>query len=268
MRPGVSRSRGVALLLVLGVLVLVVPAIAALANSSGSAVATRAAIHDAELATELCFAARQAIEHWLKESADAVVLPPTVTVPRALVLDDEWETIEGTMLRLKIAAFDQFGMVPLHAALAGHPLRLAVRDDVLHRLSDLDSSTQATGLDSISEQFRLQDDVYPRIESLDNVTTLDSAEELTRPLAIGSAIAIHNPLRSSSNRGRTRQDSPERPVVNVNTAPLELVRTALRLAGRGGAEVISESRAARSLAAVPEGDRRTGPMVPGSCGTE
>ena len=62
------------------------------------------------------------------------------------------------------------------------------------------------------------------------------------PLSLGACVATHNPG-----------------LINVNTAPIDLVEAAMRSAGRGGLEAIIEARAAgkpASLASSPGDDRR------------
>ena len=208
-----ARSRrGIALLLVLATLVFAVCAAAGLAR-----VATVARLHSetarrGAAADTLLNAADAPILDWLHRHAGRIVLAPETASPRVLVLDDAME-FAGLPCRISIIAFDQCGMAPASwhgATLPGDIL------DQLRRTGD--AFTSNPGLDLLGGTVARP--AFP-------------GSQATSILAVGELLATHNPPRP----GRP-------PVVNVNTAPIALLRPVYAAWGLGGLEAVIDARAA------------------------
>jgi len=193
--------------------------------------------------TEADLLAREAqrpIEAWLIKESGAAVIPPTRRTPFVLLLDDAWE-VDGVRYGLSITAWDQNGMVPVQLAASGSALRLCLPGEVLLALADAgESALKSPGLD-------LFDDPLGRTRAFpvgasstrdwfgppgsgsqwDTASVPEGAAEIHRRAALGAYVATHNP-----GIGR----------INVNTAPMSLLREVFRLSGRGGLDQIETAR--------------------------
>lgn len=216
------RRRGVALLIVLAVLVITVPMVAAIAHHA-SLVRLESEIRSAShIADDL----REAIESgflpaWLESESADVVLPPDVEVASVELVNESWSTIDHRC-RVRITAFDQCGMVPIAMTNAGNPLRLALPTDVLRQLDHApraQSSQNRPGLDLFDGAIPVGD------------PSLNSS-------MLGSWVATHQ-TPMDQKRG-TRETGA---IININTAPVPLLKAAMRAAGRGGIEAIIGARA-------------------------
>ena len=257
-----SRRHGAALLIVLATLVMVVTATVGVARMASTTKSHRLIAERTMIADDLLDVAERPILDWLARESTEVVLPPDVTTPVVTVLHDVWQD-QGARYQLQITAWDQCGMVPILVGRSGSPLRLAVPFEVLHLLDRLSLRRNETaGLDLFVNSARSADgiDVFPEPEltepqlfgvaNQDNTSTpaadMTASWEPADRVAIGAHIATHNPGR-----------------VNVNTAPIELVRQAMRQAGRGGLDQIIDARSEGQLATLvdgpgSEGDGRRG----------
>ncbi len=255
-----SRRRGAALLIVLATLVMVVTATVGVATMASTTKSHRLIAERTMIADDLLDVAERPILDWLARESTEIVLPPDVTTPMVTVLHDVWQD-QGARYQLQITAWDQCGMVPILVGRSGSPLRLAVPLEVLHLLDRLSLRRNETaGLDLFVNSARSADriDVFPEPEltepqyfggaTADDTQPADTTAswESSSRVAIGAHIATHNPGR-----------------LNVNTAPIELVRQAMRQAGRGGLDQIIDARSEGQLATLvggpgAQGDGRRG----------
>lgn len=245
--------RGAALLIVLATLILAVTASVTAAKVASTRRLGRELAHRTQLADDLLAAADAPIRAWLSKESSKVVLAPDATEPRVEVLHDTWE-VEGTPFRVCVTAWDQCGMVQIDVARSGSPLRLAIASDVRTCIDRMEPAPDVKpGLDLFLCLVAADTpaSVFPvamETEPLAFTTAADSGAnpapaglapgDQLRP-AIGSSVATHNPG-----------------LMNVNTAPIELVEAALRATGRGGVEQIVAARSEgkpASLAGGPEG---------------
>ncbi len=248
-QPPSESRRGAALLIVLATLILAVTASATLARLASTAKVERIVAHRSVVADDLLGAVEAPILQWLAVKSASVVLAPESAIPQVDVLHDYW-IAEGTVYELHISGWDQCGMVPINVARSGSPLRLGLPAQVSRVL---DRATlpedQPLGLDLFScpRQTDQRIGVFPTHGSSQPMifgprrdgeplaqSRSSSEEQAGAPItpAVGEFVATHNPGR-----------------INVNTAPMVLVKAALRLAGRGGIEQI--------FAARSEGQRTT-----------
>lgn len=247
--------RGVALLIVLGALILTVTASVSLARLASTNRMQRKLDRAAILADDLLRATGAPILTWLESESAQVVLPPEAEAPRIGVLHDAWS--DGELpYELDITAWDQCGMVPINLARSGSPLRLALSADVRRVLDQVDiKPNEPPGLDLFLGRVISTDvdmKVFPRADSTAPLVFFDALNPASRedehpqqpssqtqpiPLAVGAFVATHSGGR-----------------INVNTAPPDLVKHALRAAGRGGFELVLAARAEGRP--VPLGDLR------------
>lgn len=235
--PTSPSRRGVALLVVLATLLVVGAVCASLAHTGSAVILERRVAVDTARSDELRHAAERSILRWLNTEADRVVLPPEVTEPVVSVLHDGWE-VDGVRYTVRATAWDQCGMVPLQLAGKGSPLR-ALLPEELADLTDREIPRGTPpGLDLWTE------DVFPEVTgtpftmfdvsrwSEDAVNRAPRPEQ--RSPRLGSAVATHNP--GPQRRG------PTPAAINMNTAPIPLLEAVMRELGRGGPDLIVESR--------------------------
>jgi hypothetical protein len=208
--------------MVLAALVVTVTASAALLGAAGD-IRLRMQFDDRLMqADDLLDAVDGPIRHWLRTASPSIVLPAGAAQPAVEILHDRLaETGEPVVVRIQ--GFDQCGMVPIALARSGSPIRLALAPDVLAALDQLESSPEdQPGLDwfiAASAERREGPAVFPDADG---------------SIALGGAIATHNPG-----------------LINVNTAPIPLVETAIRASGTGGLEPIIAARLQRKPAPAP-----------------
>jgi hypothetical protein len=149
------------------------------------------------------------------------------------VLDDRWHAA-GLDHQVRITAWDQYGMVPVHQLVRGSPARAGVPESVLRVADRLGvDHDERFGLDQLGWQD------LPVFPSRD------------RP-AIGAVLATHNPpLTPDRLRRRSPQSRAMR--VNVNTTPIPILEAAMRAAGYVSIDHIIESRAKGRPAVVGPG---------------
>ncbi len=255
MRVGHRPSRrGAALLIVLATLILAVGASVTIAAAASTHRLARKLARQTLVADDLLRAAEAPIMAWLEAESQKVVLPPDTVVPRIEVLHDVF-AVDATRYELQITAWDQCGMVPVGAARSGSPLRLALPSEVRRCLDRLTIPEGVVpGLDlflpvlepgAAASVFPVSADTEPLrfaasgegvLPGPDPPSAHGPPETASERLAIGSCVATHNPG-----------------LINVNTAPTELLEAALRSVGRGGLEQIIAARSECRLAPAPAG---------------
>ncbi len=251
------QRRGVALLLVLAALILVTTTSVGLVRLASTESARRTFSANTHLADDLLIAIEEPILHWLAEEASTVVLPPDALEPRVAVLHDSWSDANHGAVVVRVNAWDQFGMVSMDAARTGSPLRLTLPDDARRALDRVKTHADNSqlGLDQLVDHAAndFEVSVFPRPAPSDvmwfgngdeRVAQAENAPDQSGAFALGSLIATHNTARSARRTGRRSRASSggSGGVVNVNTAPIELVESAMRTAGRGGIEVVIDAR--------------------------
>lgn len=258
--------RGAALLIVLAALILTVTASVNLARLASTTKMQRKLDRAAILADDLLRATEAPIIAWLESESAQVVLPPEVEAPRIGVLHDAWS--DGKLpCEVDITAWDQCGMVPIQLARSGSPLRLALPADVRRALDQVKiKPNEPPGLDLFLERVISSDGdirVFPRslhTQPLvfkdpfapsaaqpsvdDDRSQADPTATSTVP-AVGALVATHSGGASGGGGGGR---------INVNTAPPDVVKHALRAAGRGGLALVLAARAGGR--SVPLGDLR------------
>lgn len=267
--------RGAALLIVLAALILTVTASVSLARLASTTKMQRKLDRAAILADDLLRATEAPILTWLESESAQVVLPPEAESPRIGVLHDTWSN-GNLAYELVITAWDQCGMVPIQLARSGSPLRVALPADVRRALDQVKiKPDEPPGLDlflarvistngdmsvfprSLQTQPLVFKDPFapsaapPSVD--DDPSQVDPPAASTLP-AVGAFVATH-----SGGEGR----------INVNTAPPDVVRHALRAAGRGGLELVLAARAeGRSIPlgdlSVSSSSSRAAPQIVGS----
>jgi hypothetical protein len=257
--------RGVALLLTLVTLVIVATALGTLMRlATMDALATETRSRRAHAGSVLRGAEAPIID-WLVHESHRTVLPPEAATPAVAILNDAW--IAGSEhVRLRITAFDQRGLPSRPMLIAGSPMRQAIPADVVASLDavDVEAWRQGPGLDLLCGRAS----PYP-VHPPETSSTFGDAkpEAVTKPpertsfRPIGACIATHNPA-PSEGASRRRRRSPA--AINVSTAPIEVVEHALRMAGRGGLEMIIDARARGEKPAIsgePIGEPHPGSPV-------
>ena len=269
--------RGAALLIVLAALILTVTASVSLARLASTTKMQRTLDRAAILADDLLRATEAPIIAWLENESAQVVLPPEVESPRIGVLHDTWS--DGNLAyELDITAWDQCGMVPINLARSGSPLRLALPADVRRALDQVKiKPNEPPGLDLFLARVISTDGdmrVFPRSLPTrplvfkdpfapsaaspsvdDDPSQADPPATSTVP-AVGALVATHS---GGGGGGR----------INVNTAPPDVVKHALRAAGRGGFKLVLAARAeGRSVPLanlrVSSSSSRAAPQIIGS----
>lgn len=215
------KQRGIALLLVLAMIVLVVPLAVGLAQLAISAQLNDGLHEDEQSAHRLLLQVeRGPILHWLRTESAQTVVDPDLPTPRVDVLQESWE-FQNVQYHVQVSAWDQCGMIDIGSIQHGSPLRSVIPTEIYSRLSGRRSEFELMragldefmSLDDVESRHRLQ--VFPEADA-------DDVEYL------GAWIATHC--------GRSG------PVVNVNTAPPQLLEAAMELAGRGSHETILAAR--------------------------
>lgn len=212
--------RGAALLLVLASLVLVMSSSVMLLQLASTARLGRRINHDNRIANDLARAVQPALERWLAKESPDVVLPPDAQTPEVPVFRDV--LAEGARpIEVRVTAWDQGGLIPFDAARGGSPLESDLPVEVKRAVESIKlGPSTAPGLDL----FVGNDALMPAFPE-------GGATE--GPPSVGAWVATHNSGW-----------------INVNTAPIDLVEAAMRLAGRGGLEQIVAARAQGELATM------------------
>jgi hypothetical protein len=235
-------QRGIALIVVLGAVVLTTTSLVALAG-----LARTTSLHaemDAwsGLGDDLGVEAEKAIRWWLSHRSSQAVTPADASLPAVPVLRASWQ-LGGTPASLTITAWDQCGMVPLEAIRRSSPLRGLLPERVLRLAEPLAEDGVVPGLDLI--QAGTFDPVFPQATDAEPRTDAED-ETPAEDVPVGALVSTHS----------------REVLINVNTAPMALVHEAFRLAGRGGAEAVENSRAARRHHPIVTGAGSPNPADP------
>lgn len=193
-----TRTSGLALLIVIATLAVVISMLAGMARIAGATVMSRSIADEMAAADEMLHASSSSILHWLSDRADTVVLPPDIPSPEVPVLADEWQA-QGRVHVLQITAWDQGGMTPW--TLARALLRDRLGAQIVDRIESSVRQKLPPGLDLLEGADTV---VFPRPGQGGQV-------------AIGAVLATHNPFHARPDDG---------PVINVNTAPRALLEAA------------------------------------------
>ncbi len=214
MRP----RRGVAMLLTVLTMTVLIVAVSIIARCRTTKALVVSRARQQLLTDDLMHAAETPIRRWLEEKASGgIVLPALASAPMTPVLDQELELGESDA-RIRVTAWDQQGMWPSNAGVIG------LRDaPALH----LPEGMTIAGLDTRSSGARL----------------IPSPEH---PDAPGGLVATHNPWPTRSGTTRSRAGA----VINVNTAPAELLGQLFAVFDLGDPSEIFNQRDRGELAVV------------------
>ncbi len=230
--PGVRPSRrGVALLVVLGFAVILLSIVgSAVSRKCVHRIASRH-IDCHRVHADLLDAAGLAIQRFLENDSENVVLAPNIQAPRVEVMNDEFGA-DGRHCRVTITAIDECACLPLEMLRSGSVLRGAlplefaeILDRAFERVdlpSGLDELEQSSGTPSI----------FPQLEG--------------NP-ALGDFV-------------RPPQGGPSR--LNVNTAPRAILEAVCREHQRGGIEQILRAREEGKKFRLASVARSTGDRTP------
>lgn len=207
--------RGVAMLITLMTMTVLLAGIAIVAKIRVTNQLISMRTNDGMISMDLLDAAGTPIRRWLEEQAGSAVIGPDQPSSMILILDDTL-TIEKQPIRVRIAAWDQSGMIPLNAEQLG--LTLDIKEIAWQGQSD-------PGLDQADQRAS----VFPSPE---------------RPNAVGGLVATHNPWPSRSGTTRSRSSA----IININTAPAELLEECFSLFNLGDPSAIIEKRAIGEMA--------------------
>lgn len=265
-----SSRRGVALLITLAAVVVVVVACASLARVAVTTAVTRSIDERDERAADMLRAAEAPIQRWLRERSSQVVLSPDAVAPNTMVLDDLMGVVDGASgmdgdepARLRIVAWDQRGMVPPSLLRRGVPMRSALPPEVVKQVDNARKAHSETietspGLDL----FAGNASPYPQGTSgpITRYGNLSASILPTKErMALGGFVATHNPpVRETRSRRRSR--SKPSPAINVNTAPIDVIESAMRMANLRGIEQVIEARERGELASVGSGSAMGKPL--------
>lgn len=243
---------------VLATLILTLTATAILVRTASSITLRRSVDRWTVTSDDLLKAAEAPIQDWLATKAHMVVLPPEAITPRIEVLHDRW-TFDGVEYQLQVTVWDQFGMVDITAIQAGSPLRTTVPPEVLRQVDAAEHAStiqgdkpgQMFGLDLFVDSSDLDQSPYPTAAASSAISFGHTAETVapeggrTEP---SSDALLTEGAPGGGGYVSTRNGKPL--LINVNTAPIELVAASLRLAGRGGLEQLIAARAKGHMANV------------------
>jgi hypothetical protein len=261
--PDEHCRRGTALLIVLVTVVLLVPAVAMLSGLASTRIQHYKLQHDGKFTDVLLEQAYLAIDLWLSNAADDVVLSDDAETPTVAILNDRILIDANRAVMIRVTAWDQCGMPSPSSLRSVSILRTAVPEPVLRAIDHIEfERSQPLGLDQFvaarasasnqavhSSMERVQ--AFPSHEDSDPLVFRDEdrgPESPTRIQHEHSSVACREPRIGAYIA--THNENPQK--INLNTAPLPLIAAALRMAGRGGMEIIQQARAEQK--AVPMGD--------------
>lgn len=210
-----SSRRGIAMLITLMTMTVLLAGVAIVSRIRVTDRLISMHASDGITAMDLVRASESPISSWLQEEAGGAVIEPSQSSSMISVLDENFE-LEGQPVRIRITAWDQSGMIP--------------------------SNAEQTGLDFDGHKVPWKDQSHPGLDqaSLTGLT-FPSPEH---PTAVGGLVATHNPWPSRSGTTRSRSNA----VININTAPVELIEECFRRFNLGDPSPIFEKRAAGEMA--------------------
>lgn len=224
-------ARGVALILVLGLLLAVSAVLGVVMTAARQTALSSEYDRLGLLADDLLRASEPLVRDWLERESQRAVVPIDSPEPRVPIFTQRWTT-GSESCSLTLTAWDQLGMVPQSLS-PSHALARSLPSK--HRSFLGNSDFDLTSLS------RAASPVYPDCES--------------HGLRPGARIATHSPKQLNQ---RTASDTP---VVNINTAPESLLRASLVLAQRAEFDSIAEHRRAGTISPAPQARGREGAFV-------
>ena len=198
------------------------------------------------------------ITYWLEEKSSTVVLPPDITEPQVSVLNDVVD-FNDQQFCISITAWDQCGLVAIDSLRGGSPLRMTIPPDVLRWVDGLNYANTSISLGWLLESQSFDDGalkIFPEALERDVVHFGDSNDELRN-----TANDQNSPSQALLGYVTPHTYASDTELkLNVNTAPIELLESALRLAGRGGIEQIIEARRQGESANIATSPKHDDPL--------
>jgi len=239
-------SRGFALLLVLAALVVVCAALAGIANLAATAAGSKRQVVFAEISEDLLVSSSIASRRWLLERSSLVLMPADVGggSPGIPVFSSEWSMPQGdgaVRCRLDVTAWDQCAGVPMEllAESGVNPVGGLIPQSVRDALVATRHLQMSPGLDLFlvnGAAGLLNADVFPEARR---------SRSSRASLGGWGGVATHNPPPvDAASEGHLRSGQ-RRYRVNLCTAPLSIVREAMRGVRSGGAAAYSRVLNAR-----------------------
>lgn len=211
-----NTRRGVAMLIALMTMTVLIAGITIIARVQTTDRLIEMRADDTIHAQDIFRVANMPIRAWLEEQASSAVVDLAITAPMIHVSDNEI-MLGDQAVRIRITAWDQYGMIPRNA----DELRINLGSDVETVWKD----ARHPGLDLSTARPT----VFPSRE---------------HPAATGGLFATHNPWPTRSGTTRSRS----RVVININTAPIQLIEDIFQIFNLGDPSGIFEKRAQGELA--------------------
>ena len=225
-----QSRRGMALMLVLGLVLIASPIIVLSARQQFTEYRHAHEQRLSVIADDLVRHAEVLSLQWLEEESHTVVLPDDCREPRIEVFAARWPH-DTSDAELRITAWDQCGMLP-----AGNATNLTAPE-----LNTHEPIASLAALHATLAQSEVR--VYPTHNS-------------EHP-ALGALVSTHNPpppRQSRSNRSRSSRShasATAMPMLNVNTTPIDRLAESLPSSMLGGLERIIAARREGNSAPVP-----------------
>ena len=207
--------RGAAMLIVLMTMTVLIAGTAIIARMRTTNQLISKHATDRIYAQDLVYAAESPIIEWLRENSSHAVVNPDLPAPMIQVLDDRVK-LDTQTVRIQITAWDQSGMIPLNA--------------------------NELGLEMDLDEVPWKKAILPGLDHADSHPTAFPSRE--SPTAIGGRVATHNPWPTRSGTTRSRSDA----VININTAPVDLIEMVFTSFNLGDPGSIFEKRGSGELA--------------------
>ena len=208
--------RGIAMLIALMTMTVLIAGVAIIARVQTTDRLIELRSDDAIMVDDIFRVADAPIQAWLEEQARYAVVDPASLASMVAVSDDRM-MLGDQEIRVRITAWDQYGMIPRNA----DELRIDLGND---------------------SEIPWKDARFPGLDLSTQQTTVFPSRE--RPTAIGGLHATHNPWPTRSGTTRSRSNA----AININTAPAELIESIFRTFNLGDPSSIFEKRAQGELA--------------------
>lgn len=213
-----NARRGVAMLIALLTMTVLIAGIAIIAKVQTTDRLIEMRSNDTTLTQDVFRVSDAPIQAWLEEQARSAVVDPEVIAPM-IPISDEQMMLGDQPVRIRITAWDQYGMIPRNAD------ELSIDFGIVEDTPWEDA--RFPGLDIGTEQAS----VFPSRE---------------RPAAMGGRYATHNPWPTRSGTTRSRAGT----AININTAPIQLIESIFHTFNLGDPSSIIEKRAQGELATI------------------
>jgi hypothetical protein len=211
-----NTRRGVALLVTLMTMTVLFAGVAIIVTVRNTDAIISTHSLDELLVRDILRSSESPILLWLNNQSGEVVLDPESVAPVVSILNDELMIYEEA-LRLRITAWDQYGMIPLNADALGLDYALGLNADEIPWIG-----SSHPGLDLV-------------VEGVGRRGFVPSSEN---PDTVGGLVATHNPWPSRLGATRSRSVAS----LNINTAPRSLVEACYSAFNLGETETIFEKR--------------------------